>query len=126
MSTTVDVDQKSFEKAVERQGIVVVDFWADWCMPCRMFAPTFEKVAAANPDVMFAKVDTEAHPALSAALRITSIPTLMVFRDGYLLYAQPGALPEKGLKTLVAKVRGLDMEKLKKEATTAPGVASHA
>lgn len=116
MVATVNLGQEGFEATVSKPGIVLVDFWATWCGPCRMFGPVFEKVAQANPDITFAKVDTEAEQELAGALRITSIPTLMVFRDGYLLYAEPGALPEAALKTLVERVRALDMEKLKKEA----------
>ena len=107
---TVDLTQDTFEETVTREGIVLVDFWAEWCGPCRMFAPVFEKAAEAHPDITFAKVDTEAQPVLAGGMGITSIPTLMVFRDGVVLYAQPGALPAPALEQLVAAVRDVDMD----------------
>ena len=107
---TVDLTQDTFEETVTREGIVLVDFWAPWCGPCRMFAPVFEKAAEAHPDITFAKVDTEAQPVLAGGMGITSIPTLMVFRDGVVLYAEPGALPAPALEQLVAAVRDVDMD----------------
>lgn len=115
---TVALTRETFERTVTADGIVLVDFWADWCGPCRRFAPVFEQASEDNPDVVFAKVDTEAEPALAGALRITSIPTLMAFRDGVLVFAQPGALPRSALDELITAVRKLDMDEVRKKIAT--------
>jgi thioredoxin 1 len=112
---TTEITEKSFEELVEKEGILLIDWWAPWCGPCRAFGPVYEKVAARNPDIVFGKVNTEDEQALAAAFEIRSIPTLMVFRDGVLLFAQPGMLPEAVLEELIGKVRGLEMGPIMRE-----------
>jgi len=113
--TTIDLTAESFEQTVSSNDIVLVDFWASWCGPCRMFAPIYEQASATHPDVVFGKVDTEAEQALAAAARITSIPTLMAFKGGTLVFSQPGALPAAALEQLIAAVRDLDVEAIADE-----------
>ena len=113
--STVDLTKDTFEKTVTADGIVLVDFWAEWCGPCRQFAPVYKRVSEENTDVVFGKVDTEAEPELAAAFDIRSIPTLMIFRDGVMIFAQPGALPEAPLVDLLRQARELDMDVVRKQ-----------
>jgi thioredoxin 1 len=109
---TVALTSEVFEETVTTPGITLVDFWADWCGPCKMFSPIYDAASEKNPDITFAKVDTEDQQALASAAGITSIPTLMAFRDGVLVFAQPGALPAPALDQVIEAVKGLDMEKV--------------
>ena len=107
---TVELTAETFEKTVTSNDIVLVDFWAEWCGPCKRFGPVFEASSEKHPDVVFGKVDTEDQQALAAGAGITSIPTIMAFRDGMLVFRQPGALPARDLESVIDQVRGLDME----------------
>ena len=115
---TIALTEDTFEATITGNGIVFVDWWASWCGPCRMFAPVLEAAANEHPDIVFAKIDTEAQPGLAAAARIMSIPTLMAFRDGVLVFSQPGALPAPVFDDLIAQVRALDMEEVRRELAT--------
>ena len=124
---TLELTKDNFKDTIEKGGIVFIDWWAEWCGPCKAFAPVYERVAAANPDITFAKIDTDKEQELATAFSIRSIPTLMIFRDGIPLFAQPGALPQESLEELVQKVKALDMDEVRRslaqqrEAQQGPG-----
>ncbi|WP_223778426.1 thioredoxin [Streptomyces sp. 135] len=114
-NATLELTKENFDQTVTDNEFVLIDFWASWCGPCKQFAPVYEKAAEANPDLVFAKVDTEAQPELAAAFNIQSIPTLMIVRDQVAVFAQPGALPEAALTDVIGQARNLDMDEVRRQ-----------
>ncbi|ABK44363.1 thioredoxin [Magnetococcus marinus MC-1] len=122
---TIDLTKDNFQETVTGDNIVIVDFWASWCGPCKAFAPIFEKVSESNPDVVFAKVNTDEQRELAMEFQIRSIPTLMIFRDNVIIFSQPGMLPEQALVELIGKAKELDMDEVRKEIANASQAEEH-
>ena len=118
--TTLELTEGNVEDTLKGDGIVLIDWWASWCGPCRSFAPVYEAAAERHPDITFAKVDTEAEQALAGSAGIRSIPTIMAFRDGIMVFRQAGALPDAVLEDLIGQIRGLDMDEVKASISEAP------
>ncbi|MFI9200498.1 thioredoxin [Streptomyces sp. NPDC053048] len=123
-SSTVELTKDNFDEVVSGSGFVLIDFWAEWCGPCRSFAPVFERAAQTHDDLVFAKVDTEAQPELAAAFEIRSIPTLMIVRENIAVYAQPGALPAAALEDVIRQARELDMDEVRASVAEAQAKAT--
>lgn len=122
--TTLQLTEGNVEDTLKGDGIVLIDWWASWCGPCRSFAPVYEAASERHPDITFAKVDTEAEQALAGSAGIRSIPTIMAFRDGIMVFRQAGALPDAVLEDLIGQIRGLDMDEVKASLTEAPAGAA--